>query len=264
MPAIPVLVAALLGAGPEVFDAPPSTAQSAQGCAPAIACAAILDSTEQVLVAAGSDGRSGDGLLVHPGQMVIKYQLTSALEFDLYSNTLFLPGIGRPPVSAEGVQPGLKVALSPESAWLPSFDASVHLTVPSWNPGQTWDFEAWWYFSKTFSFLRADLNLMFAVADVRGAPALQGLGTLTLTADLGRGVTLFGEAFATWGDRPALPPGAGVFSGLSVAVTDELALDVGAEAALHVDRGIFTVFAGVTWVPQGQLPVAPVAVLGAP
>ncbi len=62
-------------------------------------------------------------------------------------------------------------------------------------------------------------------------------------------------------------------AGLSFAPSAEFSVDVGGEVALHEDTRVFTVFAGLTWVPQQpktdapanlKLPSGAVAVLDAP
>ena len=246
-------------AQPEVIDTP-ETDPEEQRCAPAIACSAKLVATENVKVEAGSDGRDGDGQLVHDGQMVVTYALATHVEVVFLSNSLVLPGAR--PVSADGVQPGLKLTLFPETLAFPSTDVSVHLTMPTWNDQQTWDLEAWWYFSKTVGVLRTDLNLMLSVSDLADTQNVQGMGTLTLTADVGRGFGVFGEAWATWGGTRAARPGAGLFTGLSYAASDEILLDVGAELAFHVDQNVVTGFAGFTFIPRGKAKRAPATLPG--
>lgn len=255
MSRVPAVVLALsvsaFAADNEVSDTPPTEGEPApQRCAPAIQCAATLAAADDVEVSAGSDGRTGDGQLVHDGQMVVKYTLSDAVEVDFYSNALYLPGAT--PRSSDGLQPGLKLSVQPESASFPSADLELFITVPTWNLDQTWDFEAWWCFSKTAGPLRTDLNFMFAVADFNATQQAHGMATLTLNADLGHGLGLFAEGWATFGQTQALPPGLGVFAGLSFAATDELSFDVGSELAFHEDQRIITAFAGFTFVPQGQ------------
>lgn len=188
---------------------------------------------------------------MHDGQTVVKYALHPRVELDFYTNTLILAGAE--PRSHAGLQPGLKVSLLAETAWLPAHDLSLHLTVPTFDLAQTWDFEAWWYLSKSFGPLSLNLNFMLALNDVLGEQALQGMATLTVSSELVERLSLFGELFGTWGQTQALPPGAGLFAGVSVAATDQVSIDVGAELALHEGRSpAVTVFAGVTWIPQGE------------
>lgn len=263
MTRIPSLVVAFsvsaFAAQPEVVDTGEADQEASQRCAPAIACSAKLAAMENVKVEAGSDGRDGDGQLVHDGQMVVTYELASNVHVVFVSNELVLPGAR--PVSADGVQPGLKLTLFPETLAFPSTDVSVHLTMPTWNDQQTWDVEAWWYFSKTTGLLRTDFNLMLAVSDLADTQNVQGMGTLTLTADAGRGFGLFGEGWATWGETRSVRPGAGLFAGLSYAATDEILLDVGAELAFHVDQTVVTGFAGFTFIPRGKVHHAPASQL---
>lgn len=245
------LLAALpaMAAEPVVVDVVEEETEAPGRCAPAIACSAKLAATDLVAVEAGSDGRTGDGELIHGGQMIARYTLGAGVEFQVYSDTLYLPGTD--PRSSEAVQPGLKFSLLPETALRPSYDMSVHLTMPTWHPDTTWDFEAWAYFSKTVGALKTDFNMMVAVSDLDETAQAHGMGTLTLTLDAGHGVNLFTEAYATFGATQALPPGGGVFSGVSIAATDSLVFDVGAEVGYH-DEARYTVFAGLTWVPGGQ------------
>lgn len=258
-----------LAAQPSVTDAVADEAEAPSRCAPALVCTAKLAVENGVSVEAGSDGRGGDGELVHAGQMVVKYTLAPRLEFQVYSNTLILAGAA--PRSAEAVQPGLKVSLLDETELGPAYDLSVHLTMPGADPTATWDLEAWAYLSKTVGALKADLCFMFAMTNLAAEPAAQGLGMLTLVTDLGGGVNLFSELYGTWGATQLMPPGAGVFGGVSVAATDELLVDVGAEVGFH-EAGRYTFFAGVTWVPgsgggdarpQPRLPPGAVARLDA-
>lgn len=235
-----------LAAQPDVTDAVSEETEAPSRCAPALACTAKLAVENGVAVEAGSDGRGDDGELVHAGQMVVKYSLAPRVEFQVYSNTLVLAGAE--PRAAEAVQPGLKVSLVDETDLGPSYDMSAHLTMPGADPAATWDFEVWAYVSKSMGALKADLCLKFALTDLQGEPAPMGLGMLTLVTDLGGRVQLFGELYGTWGAPVLLPPGAGVFGGVSVAATDELSLDVGAEVGFH-DAARYTFFAGLTWVP---------------
>ncbi len=245
-----MLVGSLPGFAEDLTAAPPATPPASGRCAPAIACAAPLPSTQKVTVLAGSDGRDGDGQLVHAGQMSITYALDERVQFNFVSNTLVL--LDAIPQQANGVQPGLKLSLNQETTWGPSTALSLHLTVPTWAGAQTWDFEGWWYFSKRFAAVQADLNLMVTVTDLMGSPSPQGLATLTVSTDLGRGVGLFGEAWATWGQTQARPPGAGLFAGVSFTVGLDLAIDAGSELAVHQNGPVVTVFGGLTWSPRAR------------
>ncbi|HEY0879901.1 MAG TPA: hypothetical protein VGD87_00160 [Archangium sp.] len=262
LPSLVVLVSSALAvaANPVVIDGPVEVEPPPSRCAPAIQCTAKLAKSETLSVEAGSDGRSGDGELVHGGQMVVRYFLSPRIELDLYTNTLILAGAD--PRSHEGFQPGVKVSLIDEGDFLPAHAVQAYLTLPTFAASQTLNFEAWWTVSKTVGVFHADLNFMFAMSDVLGEQPTQGLAMLTLATDCGHGVMVFGEAYGTWGQTQARPPGMGLFSGVSMAATDELVLDVGAEVALHeATMPMVTVFAGVTWVPDGgqkPMPVAPV------
>jgi len=249
-----------VAADPVLIDGADSSEPVPARCVPAIQCTAKLSPTEQVRVEAGSDGRNADGQLVHAGQTVVKYQLIQGIELNVYTNTLAL--LGREPTSHEGFQPGVRVSLLDESEWFPSLGLFAYFAMPTFDPSQTWNFEGWWSMSKTAGPFAANLNLIWSVNDLADTRSSHGLGMLTLSGSLSGGVSVFGEAFATWGVSQVLPPGVGLFSGVSMAATDELVLDLGAELALHDARlPIVTVFAGVTWVPEGgqkPMPVAPV------
>jgi hypothetical protein len=247
-----ILAGSLPGFAADLTEAHAFAVAAPSRCAPAIACAAPLPGDEGVTVLAGSDGRDGDGQLVHAGQMSITYDLAHAVQFNFVSNTLVLPHAT--PLSANGVQPGLKLSLTDETSWLPSNALSLHLTVPTWTGAQTWDFEGWWYVSKQFAAVKAELNVMLAVTDLRGSPAPQGLLTLTVSTDLGRGVGLFSEAWATCGQTQARPPGAGLFAGVSFALGSEFALDAGSELAVHHSGVVATIFGGLTWSPHLRSP----------
>ncbi len=249
-----ILAGSLPGFAAELTDSPPVAPPASRRCAPAIACAAPLPASEGVTVLAGSDGRDGDGQLVHAGQMSVTYQLAQKVQFNFVSNTLVLPEAT--PRHANGVQPGLKLSLLDESSRFPSNALSLHLTVPTWAGDQTWDFEGWWYFSKTFAAVKADLNVMVAVSDVMGRPAPQGLTTLTISTGLWHGVGLFGEAWATWGQTRARPPGAGLFAGVSFVLGDEFVLDAGSEFAVHQNGPVLTLFGGLTWSPRLRTPAS--------
>ncbi|MDP2274655.1 MAG: hypothetical protein Q8N23_05815 [Archangium sp.] len=249
-----ILAGSLPGFAAELTDSPPVAPPTSSRCAPAIACAAPLPASEGVTVLAGSDGRDGDGQLVHAGEMSITYDLAQNVQFNFVSNTLVLPEAT--PLQANGVQAGLKLSLIEESSWWPSNALSLHLTVPTWAGGQKWGFEGWWYFSKTFAAVKAALNVMVAVSDLMGRPAPQGLTTMTISTGLRHGVGLFGEAWATWGQTQARPPGAGLFAGVSLALGDAFVLDVGGEVAVHPNGPVLTVFGGLTWSPRWRPPAS--------
>ena len=84
------------------------------------------------------------------------------------------------------------------------------------------------------------------------AMPLQPPATLTLTANLGHGVGVFGEAFGTWGQTQARLPGVGTFAGLSYRVAPSVSVDVGGELAFHQSGRVFTAFASFAWVPQTE------------
>jgi len=220
-----------------------------QGCVPIIACVATLEQRREVVVAVGIDGRSNDGELTSSGQVGVNYRLGSALEAQFVAGQLLVRDHNEP-LSLPGVQAGFKVSLLGETSRRPSQAFSLHLTVPTWNPDVTWDFQAWWYLSKSINALRVDLNLMATVSDLGGDPGLQGFGTLTLVTDVGHHLALFSELYGVWGDTVTRLPGGGALLGVGFSPTDELSFDLGGEVDFHQQAPLFTVFAGLTFTPH--------------
>ncbi len=211
-------ISSLALAAPQVIDTSSAEQQTppTPPCAPSIACTAKIAAENDFQIEVGSDGRTGDGELIHGGQVVVKYAVTPAIEFQLYSTHVALldvahafPHATSSPqgASLDGVQPGVKVALNDEDTYLPAHELSLYLALPTWNfegaSQRTFDLEAWWCISKSLGPVSAGLDLMVGVTDVSGAPAVHGIAMLTLGSDLGHGFGVFRPSARGARPRPA-------------------------------------------------------------
>lgn len=223
---------------------------SPQGCVPITACVATIAQDERLFVVeSGVDGRTPDGVLLHDPQTIVHATLSGRAELQLVVDGLSLPFQHRSTVDIGAVQPGLKVSLFPEGRWLPSQAVSVHVTMPTTLDGTT-DFEAWWYQSKNFGPVRLDLNLMSAVANVLGEAQAQSMGTFTVVYGVNDSVRLFAEAYGTMGQTQQRAPGVGLLTGVGLALSPEVTVDVATEVAFHqLPVPIVSGFAGLIITP---------------
>ncbi|MBL8935807.1 MAG: hypothetical protein JNM69_14725 [Archangium sp.] len=229
---------------------------SPQGCVPITACVATIAQDERLFVVeSGIDGRTPDGVLIHDPQTIVHATLSERAELQLVVDGLSLPFQRRSTVDIGAVQPGLKVSLLPEARWLPSQAISLHVTMPTTLDGTT-DFEAWWYQSKNLGPVRLDLNLMSSLANVLGEVQVQSMGTFTVVYGVNDSLRLFAEAYGTIGQTQQRAPGVGVLSGVGLALSREVTVDVAAEVAFHqLPVPIVSGFAGFTITP-GALALA--------
>jgi hypothetical protein len=140
---------------------------------------------------------------------------------------------------------------------MPSNALSVHLMMPTHGFSEaaqkTYDLQAWWYLSKDVSRVHADLNVMLNVFDLGGTPVPQGLAALAVSVDLVAGFGAFTELYSGFGNAAVSPLDGGSLSGLSYSPIDEVAFDVGVDVGFYPGTRVFTVFAGVTFVPRGRV-----------
>ena len=232
-----------------------------QACRPTIACMAEIGPAGFFEVEAGYGAKVATGSAMHSGQLLLKYSLFNNLQLQLATNNLFLVGPNTPARGVDGVMPGVKWLINKQGSWAPSNALSVHLMMPTHSfaeaSQQTFDLQAWWYVSKDISFVHADFNLMLSVYDLGGTPIPQGLSTLAVAFDLGKGWGLFTELYSTWGNAQAVPLDGGSLNGICFAPIDELVFDLGADIGLYQANRSFSVFAGVTFVPnrKSRLPL---------
>lgn len=225
----------------------------AQACRPTIACMAEIVPAGYFEVEAGYGGRSS-GAFAHSGQLLLKYSLFDNLQLQLATNNVFLAGVGIVPRAFDGVMPGVKWKINDQGTVLPSNALSVHLMMPTHAfddaNQKTFDLQAWWYLSKDIAFVHADFNLMVNVFDLGGTPTPQGLATLAIAFDLTHGFGFFTELYSAFGNAQAVPLDGGSLNGFSFAPIDELVFDVGGDIGLYQSTRAFSLFAGVTFVPN--------------
>lgn len=232
-----------------------------QACRPTIACMAEIVPAGFFEVEAGYGARVASGQAMHSGQLLLKYSLFNNLQLQFATNNLFLVGAGTAARAVDGVMPGVKWQVNKQGSWAPSNALSVHLMMPTHSfvdaSQQTFDLQAWWYLSKDISFVHADFNLMLSVSDLGGTPIPQGLSTLAVAFDLGKGWGFFTELYSTWGNAQAVPLDGGSLNGFCFAPIDELVFDLGADIGLYQANRSFSVFAGLTFVPnrKSRLPL---------
>jgi hypothetical protein len=233
----------------------------AQACRPTIACMAEIVPAGFFEVETGYGARVSSGQAMHSGQLLLKYSLLNNLQLQLATNNLFLVGAGTQARAVDGVMPGVKWLINKQGSWAPSNALSVHLMMPTHGFAEasqkSFDLQAWWYLSKDISFVHADFNLMLNVFDVGGTPVPQGLSTLAVAFDLGKGWGFFTELYSTWGNAQAVALDGGSLNGFCFAPIDELVFDIGADIGLYQANRSFSVFAGVTFVPnrKSRLPL---------
>jgi len=252
----------VLAADNEVIDTvqPERESVEAQACRPTIACMAEIVPAGYFEVEAGYYGRQS-GSFANSGQLLLKYSLLDNLQLQVGTNNVFLAGAGLTPRAFDGVMPGLKWKINGQGTFMPSNAISVHLNMPTHGfadaAQKTWDFQAWWYVSKDIFRVHADFNLMVNVADLRGTPIPQGLATVAVSYDIGRGFGVFSEIYSAFGNAQATPLDGGSLNGFTWAPVDEVIFDIGGDIGFYRDTRAFSVFAGVTFVPngRGRLPI---------
>ncbi|MBX7100165.1 MAG: hypothetical protein K1X89_20790 [Myxococcaceae bacterium] len=190
--------------------------------------------------------------MAHSAQLLLKYSLLDQLQLQLGSNNVFLAGSGLTARAFDGVIPGIKVRLNSQSTWLPTTSLSVHASLPTSGFAEaaqkTIDLSAWWYASKDFGRLHADLNVSMSVYDVTH-PVPQGLTALSVSYSFGHGWGVFSELYSTFGNAQAVPLDGGSLNGLNFSPIDEVTFDLGADVGFYRGTRVFTAFAGVTFVP---------------
>ncbi|MFO0594499.1 MAG: hypothetical protein U0228_04325 [Myxococcaceae bacterium] len=210
----------VLAADNEVIDTvqPERESVEAQACRPTIACMAEIVPAGYFEVEAGYYGRQS-GSFANSGQLLLKYSLLDNLQLQVGTNNVFLAGAGLTPRAFDGVMPGLKWKINDQGTFMPSNAISVHLNMPTHGfadaAQKTWDFQAWWYVSKDIFRVHADFNLMVNVADLRGTPIPQGLATVAVSYDIGRGFGVFSEIYSAFGNAQATPLDGGSLNGFT-------------------------------------------------
>jgi hypothetical protein len=265
LPALLVLItlksfAAEVGVGDSAEVTEPESVQT-RACRPTIACTAEIVPAGFFEVEAGYGARVGGDRAMHSGQLLLKYSLLGNLQLQLATNNLFLIGPGILPRAFDGVMPGLKWVMNPQGRLMPSNALSLHLMMPTHGfvdaSQRTFDLQAWWYITKDFSFMHADLNLALTVYDLGGTPTPQGLSALSLSFDLTHGFGFFTELYSTWGNAKTVALDGGSLNGFNYSPIDELSFDIGGDVGLYQANRSFTLFVGVTFVPhrKSRLPL---------
>jgi hypothetical protein len=244
------------GAENELIEAPreEGDAVEAQACRPTIACMAELVPAGFFEVESGYSARLSSGQVMHTGQLLLKYSLLDNLQLQLATNNVFLVGSGVLPRAFDGVMPGLKWKVNGQGSLMPSNAVSVHLMMPTHGfddaSQKTFDLQAWWYVSKDISIVHADFNLMTNIFDLGGKAMPQGLASLAVSVDLGRGFSVFTELYSAFGNAQSLPLDGGSLNGIGFSPIDELVFDVAGDVGLYQQNRAFTVYAGMTFVPN--------------
>ena len=233
-----------------------------QICRPTIACLADLATPGLFEVEMGYGGRMSQGAFANSGQLLLKYTSTRGLQVQIGTNNVFLVGDGITPRSFDGVMPGLKWQINGQGKLLPSNALSAHVMFPTHGldgaSQRSIDLQVWWYLSKDIAFLHADFNLMLSVYDLAHTPIPQGLSTLALGFSLGHGFGFFTELYSTWGNAQAVALDGGSLNGFSWQPIDEVMFDIGGDIGLYQGTRSFSVFAGVSFTPNGRarVPIA--------
>lgn len=235
---------------------PESEEIAALPCRPTIACMAEVVPAGTFEVEAGYGGRVASTGVSHSGQLLLKYSLLDRLQLQLATNNVFLVGDGLAARAFDGVMPGVKVLVNEQGTWAPSNAFSLHMMFPTQSFDRaaqtTIDLQGWWYLSRDFGPVHADLNVAGTLYDLGGRRTPQGLTALAISLSLGRGFGVFTEVYSTWGNAMAIPLDGGSLNGISFAPVDSLVIDVGGDVGFYWGTRTFTAFAGVTFVPGAK------------
>ncbi len=251
-----------------VEASPPAPAKEvsfkAMPCRPTIACNAEFLGKDVFEVETGYSVRSngdttGTG---QSAQLLLKYSMTDRVQLQLGTNGVFTWVAGAPVQFMDGVIPGIKAWLAEQGTVLPSVAFSLHATVPTASSAaalqKTIDAAGWLYLSKDVGRLHADLNFALNVFDLVNAPAPQGLVALALSYDLGRGWGVMTEWYTNTNGTAAVAADGGWLNAVSFSPIEEIVFDLGGDLGFFHQTRVFTLFAGVTFVPHSARPSAAV------
>jgi len=229
-------------------------------CRPTIACTAEFVPAGYAEVEVGyAASRLGVGYQ-HTTPLLLKVTASEDLQLQLGTNGPVL----QPDRDAylDNWQLLAKLRLTRENGGLPALALSAAISIPSEIGGR--DYHAAWnaqgvaYASKNLGPLHADLNVAVNFLDLGRGTSVQPWAALSVSSDVGLGLTPMIELYQFWAAEPDAVRDAGLLLALGYAITPWLVMDVGGDVGLGAQDRSFTLFAGFTaltprlWRPQAR------------
>jgi hypothetical protein len=226
-------------------------------CRPTISCSADLVPPGALEIEAGYAARRvRPGGWIHVEPLLLKLTLVRWLQAQVGSNGyLFTTGdIARTLRYYDDFTFAFKTHFADQTHTFPSLAASLGVSVPSFDPPRdfpfAYDASLWFYASKDIGPLHFDLNggLNVWEFDLPRRQA-QVFGALASGLALPKGFGVMVEPYAFTDAKPIAPVDVGLLLGASYAPSPRVLIDAGIDLSAEPQTRLFTLFAGVTFIP---------------